>query len=102
MRQELKIIEEIEAYIMDALNPEQKSLFEDKLTNNSELKDQYDFQKYLVEGIQRLGLKNDAIRARKKYVFQKVLKIGAVLLLVAALTGFAISQFKSASENREV
>ncbi|WP_051568543.1 energy transducer TonB [Crocinitomix catalasitica] len=101
MRQELKIIEEIEAYMMDALNPEQKSLFEDKLTNNSELKDQYDFQKDLVEGIQRLGLKNDAIRARKKYVFQKVLKIGAVIILVAALTGFAISQFESASENSE-
>lgn len=90
MRKELELIEQIENYLMNELNPIDKSNFEALMHADNNLKASVEFQQNLVEGIQRLGLKNDAINARKRYrlrqIFKRITLVVGILLVAA--TGY--------------
>lgn len=83
MRKELQLIEQIENYLLNKMENGDKMAFESQLNNNRSLQEQVEFQQNLMEGIQRLGLKNKAAKARKRYRFQKVIKWVGITTIVA-------------------
>lgn len=76
----------ITRYINGELSAAEKTAFETQLTTNTELKTEYDLQLKVVEGIKRLGLKNQlassfsAVKTRK--IIAKAV-IGTLLILTA-------------------
>jgi hypothetical protein len=90
MRKELEIIEQIENYLMNKLSGADKTAFEASMDGNPNLKADVEFQQNLVEGIQRVGLKNDAIKARKNYRVNRILKgVGLTIAIIGAIVGAA-------------
>lgn len=88
MRKELQLIEQIENYLLNKMENGDKMAFESQLNNNRTLQEQVEFQQNLMEGIQRLGLKNKAAKARKRYRFQKVIKwVGITTIVALGLVG---------------
>ncbi|NOQ70588.1 MAG: hypothetical protein GQ574_01220 [Crocinitomix sp.] len=96
MRKELEIIEQIENFLMNKLSGSEKTAFEAKIAADAGLKSEVDFQQDLVEGIQRMGLKSDTIKARKKYRTQRFLKAtGITFVIIAAIAAAAFYYTKN-------
>jgi len=71
MRATLETIEQIEKYLMNEMSSPDKMAFENEINSDPTLKSQVEMQQQLVEGIQRIGLKASAIRARRKFQIRK-------------------------------
>ncbi len=98
MRKELELIEQIENYLMNKLSGTDKTAFEAKISADSGLKSEVEFQQNLVEGIQRLGLKKDAVNARKKYRTQRFLKTAGIIIAVISLLAGAFYYYAAHTE----
>lgn len=86
MRNELENIELIENYLMGHLSNDAQSIFESKLASDSKLKKEVDFQRDLMEGMERLGLKSDTQTAYLKFKLQKLLyRLGIVIGVVGII-----------------
>ncbi len=98
MRKELELIEQIENYLMNKLSGTDKAAFEAKITADQGLKLEVEFQQNLVEGIQRLGLKKDAVNSRKKYRTQRFLKTTGIIIAVIGLLAGAFYYYAANTE----
>lgn len=86
MRPELKVIEQIEQYILNQMNADERTQFEQELSASSELKQQLHIQQQLTIGIQLIGLKRSTQNAYKKYQLTKWLKRGLLILMLGGLS----------------
>lgn len=72
MRSELENIERIEKYLRNELSTEEMLDFDEQLKTGSALKSQVEVQKDMVEGIQRLSVKQSIQKAYSKYKTRKI------------------------------
>ncbi|MBL4753161.1 MAG: hypothetical protein JKY52_06145 [Flavobacteriales bacterium] len=67
MRTELEQIERIEKYLRGDMGSQDKADFEKELDTNPQLKEDLELQRELVEGVERVALKQSADQAYRKY-----------------------------------
>lgn len=87
-----KYTEIIAKYINGELSDSDKLAFEKELNANQELKKEYEIQLQVVEGVKRLGLKNEIKSSFKKVKQQKLIKkvIIGTAITIAVLGAVAI------------
>ncbi|MFT6499964.1 MAG: hypothetical protein ACJASQ_000071 [Crocinitomicaceae bacterium] len=71
MRSELENIERIEKYLRNELSTEDMQAFDEQLKTDSTLKSQVEVQKDIVEGIQRLSVKQSIQKAFSTYKMRR-------------------------------
>lgn len=74
MRKELELMETIENYLKGNMPEADKTAFEKRINTDPALKKEVEFQRQLMKGIERAGLKQSAKQGLKKYKFNKNLK----------------------------
>ncbi len=88
MRKELQEIEIIENYLLGKMSANEKADFEKQLETDASLKQNLEMQKSLIDGLQRMGLKNDLLSAKRSLFMRKVWTwFGAAVLLTAIAFG---------------
>ncbi|MEO9533424.1 MAG: energy transducer TonB [Crocinitomicaceae bacterium] len=98
MRAALETIQQIEQYLLNEMSSAEKLAFESEISQNPTLKSQVELQQSLMAGIQRMGLKASAAKARSKYLLRKwSIRLGLLLLLVA-LSSFSYVYFNSTED----
>ncbi|MDO6432988.1 hypothetical protein Q4E93_20435 [Flavitalea sp. BT771] len=86
MRKELELIEKIEAYLQGRLSPAETQTFEEQIAGDPALQAEVELQRQLMTGIDRAGLKEEVLTAKKRYTIrQRILKWGLGGLIVAAV-----------------
>lgn len=100
MRKELDLIEKIELYLSDELDPVQKQEFETQLSEDPQLQEEVNLQKDLMGGFERIGMKDEISTGLKKYNRSlKIKQLIAVGLITSAIgTGIWLL---SQNENKE-
>jgi cytochrome c551/c552 len=93
MRIELSVIEKIEQYLMGTLSENERADFESQLNQNSQLKTQVDVQSQIMEGVQRLALKNATQKAYKSYKLKSFLTKALVIGIIAAAATYGVIKF---------
>lgn len=88
MRRELQEIEIIENYLIGKMNATENTAFEKQLETDANLAKNVELQKGLVAGLQRMGLKNDLLKAKRSLFMHNVWRWFGVALL---LTGLAFA-----------
>lgn len=85
----------ITGYINGELSAAEKAAFETQLTTNTELKTEYDLQLKVVEGIKRLGLKNQLASSFSAVKTKKMIAKAVIgtLLILAALGVFLLIRY---------
>ena len=84
MRAALETIQQIEQYLLNEMSAAEKLAFEAEINSNLTLKNQVETQQQLIEGIQRMGLKASAVKARAKYQLRKwMIRIGVLITLIS-------------------
>ncbi|MBI3136243.1 MAG: cytochrome c [Bacteroidetes bacterium] len=100
MRIELKVIETIEQYLMGTLSPNEKTDFESQMNQNPELKSQVDLQNQIMQGIQRMALKNATQSAYKSYKLQSFLTKAIVIAVITTAATLGIMKLiENSTEN---
>lgn len=89
MRAALDTIQQIESYLLNELTSTEKAAFELELSTNSTLKSQVEIQQQLVQGIQRMGLKASAKKAKAKYHFRKWMIGLSIVFALITLSSFS-------------
>lgn len=93
MRNELNHIERIEKYLRNELSADEKKVFETELKTNTQLQQQVNQQKQVLDGLQTLAIKTQAKNAYSKFKWGKNLKkwggIGGTAIVISAATFFA-------------
>ena len=97
MRAALEQIERIEKYLLNEMSSADKLAFESEISANPTLKSQVEIQQQLVTGIQRIGLKASAQKARIKYNIRKW-SIRIAVTISVVLAGLAAAYFISKGE----
>lgn len=99
MRPELNQLATIDNYLNGKLSEDQKTLFEKKLASDKDFRQKVEDQIALRKGVERIALKEEVTKARKKYGkgkgFGKGLIIGLTLLALASALWFTNSSDKS-------
>ena len=95
MRKELIQIELIENYLMGKLNAKEKAAFESKLKSDKLLEEEVILQQSIVEGLERLGLKQEVQKAKKLHAVNKALKIAALIVLMGVTVWLGLFYFSS-------
>lgn len=93
MRIELSVIEKIEQYLMGTLSENERADFESQLNQNSQLKTQVDVQSQIMEGVQRLALKNATQKAYRSYKLKSFLTKALVIGIIAAAATYGVMKF---------
>lgn len=88
MRKELQEIEIIENYLMGKMSDSEKADFEKKRKADATLNQNVELQKSLVAGLERMGLKNDLLKAKRSLFARKVgTWFGTAILLTIVAFG---------------
>lgn len=77
----------IEKYINNELSERDKAVFEKELANNPELKKEYELQLQVIQGVKRMGLKNQvsaSFKSAKTKQLLKKLAIGLAIVITVA------------------
>jgi len=85
MRNDLEKMALIDDYLMGQMNKEQMTSFRKEMDTNSELKNDVDFQKALIAGLQLNAAKANIAKASKQYHFRKMILNS--IIVVAAISG---------------
>lgn len=99
MRPELEILKEIESYINNKLSENEKKAFEDKLKLDANLAKEVELQRDIMEGIERVGIKNSVKKAAKMYQIMRVVRFVAFGLLIILTSIFLYLNFQPNSQN---
>ncbi len=102
MRIELSVIEKIEQYLMGTLSENGRADFESQLNQNSQLKTQAEVQSQIMEGVQRLALKNATQNAYKSYKLKSFLTKALVIGIIAAAATYGVMKFVEDKEETPV
>ena len=96
MRNELEIIEKIERYLTGQLSAEEQGAFERELAADPELQQKVALQKQLMNGMERIAIKQEIQQAGQNYALKnKLTKFGfggAGLLLVAIAVWYFVGR----------
>jgi len=95
MRKELQEIENIENYLMGKMNANEKAEFEKRLETDAKLAENLELQKSLIAGLERVGLKNDLVKAKRSLFLRKVWTWFGAMLLLAVMGWFSIQYFSA-------
>lgn len=97
MRPELNQIENIERYLNNEMNAQQKTAFEQELTKNQALKEQVEHLKLVKKAVVRQALKSDIQKfaPKKGFNFTKWATIASAGIVLIALSYFLFNQPKS-------
>lgn len=95
MRKELQEIENIENYLMGKMSESKKAEFEKRMKADSTLQQNVEIQKGLVAGLERIGLKNDMLKAKRSLFMRKVWTWFGVGVLLAGLGWFSVQYFSA-------
>lgn len=93
----------IEQYLAGELSANDTQIFEDRLSNNTELQAEVDFQKSIHEAAKRSALRTEINSVAKQFHFSNTLKWGGMglgILLVAAISIFYLTTTNFSKENR--
>lgn len=78
----------ISRYINNELSESENKRFEESLKINIDLKKEYELQLNIIEGVNRLGLKNQIVSSFKNVKYQKTMKKATIgLAIVIAIVG---------------
>lgn len=101
MRIELELIQKIEMYLMGTLSPNDKTNFESEMNQNSNLKQNVELQKSLMQGIERMALKSATQAAYQSYKLQSFLTklVVIVVIVVGVITATVLYWPKAESNN---
>jgi mono/diheme cytochrome c family protein len=100
MRNELELMETIEKYLNGSLSEAEKNAFEKKIDSDPELQKEVQLQKELMQGINRVAIKQSAKQSFKKYKFNKNLKNwGLTGLTIAVLATSSVFLYKTISKD---
>ncbi len=86
----------IAKYIHNELSASDKATFEKELANNAELKKEYEQQLQVIEGIKRMGLKNQVSSSFKTVKTKQLIKKVAIGLAIAITVVGAVLLVKNA------
>lgn len=81
MRSELKTIEYIETYLVNALNDAEKQLFEERMAIDPDFKNEVALQEQLMQSLERISLQQTIQNAQKTYTFWKFAKLIGLILV---------------------
>jgi hypothetical protein len=96
MRNDLEKMALIDDYLMGQMNKEQMTSFKKEMDTNSDLKNDVDFQKALIAGLQLNAAKANIAKASKQYHFRKmILNSIIVVAVVSGLIAAAVVLTKS-------
>lgn len=102
MRIELSVIEKIEQYLMGTLSENERADFESQLNQNSQLKTQVDVQSQIMEGVQRLALKNATQKAYKNYKLKSFLTKALVIGIIATAATYGVMKLVEEKEEMPI
>lgn len=77
----------IDQYLANELSKDDTRIFEERLKNNSELQEEVELQKDVIEGVKRASQRTNIKRTKRNYHRSKLLKWGALSLSLIALLG---------------
>lgn len=97
MRNELQIIQLIERYLSNELSQEEFDTFTAKLKTSESLRNEVELQKSLLEGIERLGVKQDIQRAKREYFNRRFGSYASILIIIVAVS-FTFFYFNNNNE----
>lgn len=96
MRNDLEKMALIDDYLMGQMNKEQMTSFTKEMESNSDLKNDVDFQKALIAGLQLNAAKANIAKASKQYHFKKmILNTIIVAVAISGLIAAAVVLTKS-------
>lgn len=100
MRNDLEKMALIDDYLMGQMNKEQMTSFKKEMDTNSDLKNDVDFQKALIAGLQLNAAKANIAKASKQYHFRKmilnsIIVVAAISSLIAAAVVLTKSEKQS-------
>jgi len=100
MRNELELMETIEKYLNGTLSETEKKAFEKKINSDPELQKEVQLQRELMQGINRVAIKQSAKQSFKKYKFNKNLKNwGLTGLTIAVIATSSVFLYKTISKD---
>ena len=106
MRNELELIEKIEKYLDNKLSPEEKISFEKEIHSDPDIKKKVQLQKDLLKGIERKGLTQNTITARKNFKMKNLGKWGlggmGALLIAGSIYFLAPQKLKLPTDPYEL
>lgn len=108
MRSELNQYELIESYLSGSLSKEQNALFQNQLSESSELQEQLEFQQLAIQATKRIALRNEIANTTGKSGggLSTTIITGAVIALIALTSAVAFlgsdDPKESKSEKKEV
>lgn len=93
MRSELEVMRLVDIYLDGNLNENEKQAFERRISTNEELREMVQDQRLLRGGMERLAVREIAVRAMRRYQWFKKLKhwgagLGGIVLIAAGSFGF--------------
>lgn len=101
MRKELEEIKLIEQYLGKELSPAMNNDFDKRLASDQEFKVSVEIQRTLMEGIERIGLKEEIKSAKRRYYNGKNgFYLGGIIL--STLLCFGIYHFYGTGNNQEL
>lgn len=86
MRNELVLIERIEAYLHNQLSAAEREAFELELSADPELREKLQLQQQVYKGLERTALKMSVQRAARRYKINKLVKLFSVIILIVILS----------------
>ncbi|HEY0609440.1 MAG TPA: hypothetical protein VGD35_07280 [Chitinophaga sp.] len=86
MRNELVLIERIEAYLNNQLSAAEKEAFEQELSADPELQEKLELQQQVYKGLERTALKISVQRAARRYKINRFIKLFSVIILTVILS----------------
>jgi cytochrome c2 len=89
MRKELELLETIEKYLQNSLTEAEKLAFEKRLQSDPALQKEIVLQRELIQGINRVAIKQSVQKGLKKYKFNRNLKNWGLTGLTLAVFGLS-------------
>lgn len=90
MRNELTLIERIEAYLNNQLSAADKLAFEQEIAVDAVLQEKVNLQRQLSAGLERTALREVVKKVAKRYKTRKLLKKASIVVLITVIAGVVI------------
>ncbi len=85
MRQELEEMERIDNYLMNKMDTSERSAFEQEMEKNSELTNNVQLQSDLIEGMERMIMQAQVLKAKSSHRLTRLLRVSLVGLIIVAV-----------------
>jgi cytochrome c2 len=101
MRIDLETIEKIEKYLLGNMNPDEVKKFETEIANHAELKQAVEDQKNLMKAVEKIYVKQAAVKAGQRVRVKSFFKAGGLLVAIVVVFTLAYVGYKEAKKQWE-